>query len=140
MQDVSKAEGAEALGSSEGLTRELVIPGVPPSFNSVGLHSHWAVGRREKQRWQQWLSIALMEQAVPRGLHSVTATAELHFKQRRRRDEGNFRVILEKAFGDALVEGGWLADDTPDLYRFGGLELLAPRPEPLTIVRLDYIR
>jgi len=79
-----------------------------------------------------------MEQAVPRGLSCVNARATLQFKQRRRRDEGNFRVILEKALGDALVEGGWLKDDTAEQYRFGGLELSAPHPEPLTIVRLDY--
>jgi hypothetical protein len=118
----------------------LSIPGTPPSFNAVGLRSHWAVGRRHKLQWQQWLSIALMEQAVPRRLASVTATATLQFKQRRRRDEGNFRVILEKAFGDALVEGGWLADDTPEHYRFGAVELVAPSPKPLTTVELAYSR
>lgn len=81
-----------------------------------------------------------MEQRVPRGLSSVTATATIRFKQRRRRDEGNFRVILEKAFGDALVAGGWLADDTADLYRFGEVKLRAPVPKPETIVVLDYVR
>ncbi|HEX4305299.1 MAG TPA: hypothetical protein VHZ54_04630 [Solirubrobacterales bacterium] len=30
--------------------------------------------------------------------------------------------MLEKALGDALVEGGWLADDTPDHYRFGAVD------------------
>jgi hypothetical protein len=84
--------------------------------------------------------VALMEQAVPRNLKSVMATAALQFKQRRRRDEGNFRVILEKALGDALVEGGWLADDTADLYRFGAMELSAPHPGPLTIVNLAFER
>ena len=86
------------------------------------------------------LSIALMEQMVPRGLASVKATATIRFKQRRRRDEGNFRVILEKALGDALVEGGWLSDDTADLYGFGAVELFAPVQKPETIVVLDYVR
>lgn len=118
----------------------LCIPGTPKSFNQVGLHSHWAVGRAEKQRWQGWLSIALMEQGVPRKLKRVEARATLRFKQRRRRDEGNFRVIPEKALGDALVAGGWLVDDTADLYRFGDVELLAPCERPETIVVLDYVR
>lgn len=83
----------------------LSIPGTPPSFNAIGLHSHWTVGRKAKREWEQWLSIALMQQRVPRGLKQVRASATLRFKQRRRRDEGNFRVILEKAFGDALVGG-----------------------------------
>jgi hypothetical protein len=86
------------------------------------------------------LSIALMEQRVPRALASVSAKATIRFKQHRRRDEGNFRVILEKALGDALVEGGWLSDDTPDLYRFGVVELFAPVDRPETIVVLDYER
>ena len=116
----------------------LTIPGTPPSFNAIGYRSHWAVGQRHKKQWQEWLSIALMAAGVPRGLRSVRASATLQFKQRRRRDEGNFRVILEKAFGDALVEGGWLADDVAGAYGFGEVELSAPHPEPLTIVRLDY--
>lgn len=118
----------------------LSIPGVPPSFNAVGLHSHWTAGRKAKQDWQQWLSIALMEQRVARGLKSVSATATLRFKQRRRRDEINFATVLNKALGDALVEGGWLEDDTPDLYRFGRVELMAPCERPETIVVLDYVR
>jgi hypothetical protein len=81
-----------------------------------------------------------MEREVPRGLQSVRAKVTIRFKQRRRRDEGNFRVILEKALGDALVEGGWLPDDTSDLYRFGQVELLAPVKRPETILVLDYVR
>jgi len=81
-----------------------------------------------------------MEQRVPRGLKQVRATATLRFKQRRRRDEGNHRVILEKSLGDALVAGGWLSDDTPDLYSFGAVELFAPVDRPETIVVLDYER
>lgn len=117
----------------------LSIPGTPPSFNKVGLHSHWAVGRKAKQDWEQWLSIALMEQRVPRGLRSVAATATIRFKQRRRRDEGNFKPLLEKALGDVL-QNGWIEDDTPEYYRFGAVELFAPVERPETIVVLDYER
>jgi hypothetical protein len=116
----------------------LSVPGTPPSFNAIGYRSHWAVGQRHKKQWQKDLSTALMVAQVPRGLESVKVTATLRFKQRRRRDEGNFRVILEKALGDALVEGGWLSDDTADQYRFGELSLLAPVDRPETIVVLEY--
>lgn len=116
----------------------LEIPGTPPSFNAIGYRSHWAVGRRHKLQWQEWISTALMVEQVPRGLTSVTAAAEIRFKARRRRDEGNFRVILEKALGDALVEGGYLEDDTSEQFRFGALDLVAPADEPLTLVRLDF--
>lgn len=115
----------------------LSIPGTPPSYNTTA-HAHWSKVRRVKQQWQQFCAIALMEQAVPRGLEVVSATAELRFKQRRRRDEDNFKVVISKALGDALVEGRWLSDDTAGHYVFGAVQLVAPSPEPLTLVRLEY--
>ncbi len=124
-------------------TREravLSIPGTPKSFNQIGYRSHWSVGRAEKQRWEGFLGIALMEARVPRKLKRVEATAALRFKQQRRRDSGNFRPLIEKALGDILVSGGWLEDDTADLYRFGEVELFAPCKRPETIVVLDYER
>jgi hypothetical protein len=117
---------------------ELVIPGTPPSFN-VTAQAHWTKHRKAKREWQNWLGIALMSAAVPRNLLCVEATASLVFKQNRRRDEGNFRVILEKALGDCLVEGGWLPDDTPDRYTFGRVELRVHLLEaPLTTIDLKY--
>jgi hypothetical protein len=116
----------------------LDIPGTPKSFNAVGLHSHWAVGRKLKQEWQRNIEIALMVAQVPRGLGSVLVSGRLEFKQNRRRDEGNFRVILEKSCGDALVNGGWLEDDTADYYQFGKVELVAPAPRPRTLLTLAW--
>lgn len=125
---------------TESARATLSIFGTPKSLNQVGYRSHWAVGRAEKQRWEGWLGIALMEARVPRQLKQVRASATLRFKQRRRRDSGNHRVLLEKALGDVLVAGGWLPDDTSDLYRFGEVELMAPCERPETIVVLDYER
>jgi len=116
----------------------LSIPGTPPSLNQIGFHSHWSKGRKAKQDWEQWLQIALLEQRVPKGLSSVAARATIRFKQRRRRDEGNHRTLIEKALGDVLVSGGWLPDDTPEHYRFGAVELLAPCERAETILVLDY--
>jgi hypothetical protein len=48
---------------------------------------------------------------------------EVTFPDTGRRDQGNYRVILEKALGDALVTGGWLRDDSWDHYEFGGLTM-----------------
>jgi hypothetical protein len=115
----------------------LEVPGTPPSLNAVGYRSHWSVGRKLKREWEQMLGTALMVARVPRGLEVVNATAEIHFKQKRRRDPGNFRVILEKALGDILQQG-WLPDDTADYFSFGAVQLVAPSPEPLTLVHLDY--
>ncbi len=49
----------------------------------------------------------------------------------------NFRVLLEKSVGD-LLQSGWISDDTPEHYRFGRVELIAPVAKPETIIVLDY--
>lgn len=113
----------------------LEIPGTPPSYNRTA-HAHWTVSRRAKQDWERFCQAALLLAKVPKGLERISATAELHFPVKRRRDEGNFRVILEKALGDALVGGGWIPDDTPEHYTFGKVELLAPLPKAMTVVTL----
>jgi len=115
----------------------LSIPGTPPSYNTTA-HAHWRKVRHEKQKWEGFLHIALMEQRVPRKLNFVSASATLHFKQRRRRDAINHLVTLDKALGDVLQAAGYLEDDTPEFYRFGTLDFVAPSPEPLTLVHLDY--
>lgn len=93
----------------------------PPSLNVIaGRGSRFAFAGA-KRRWQTDLGLLLMAEALPRGLDRVEASAVLSFPTRRRRDEGNFRALLEKALGDALVEGGWLPDDTPDRFRFGAV-------------------
>jgi len=62
----------------------------------------------------------LMGQRMPRPLPgAVFAFAELTVPVKRDRDEGNFRTPLEKALGDALQNGGWLVNDTPEFFRFG---------------------
>lgn len=113
----------------------LTIPGTPPSYNRTA-HAHWSKVNRVKREWQGFCEIALMEQRVPRGLELVKASARIFFKERRRRDEGNFRVVLEKVLGDALTNGRWLLDDTPDHYRFGVVECLAPDSQPRVEITL----
>lgn len=123
----------------------LEVPGTPKSFNEVGLRTHWAVGRRHKKQWEADFVTALLLTKVPLGLDSVRATARIEFKQRRRRDEGNFRVLIEKALGDALVgdrrawpDGRWLPDDTPEHYQFGAVELVAPAPAARTLITIAW--
>ena len=93
---------------------------LPKSFNQTQ-HAHWAVVRREKQQLQSDLEIAMLANRVPKGLERVEATAVLLVPDKRRRDTGNWRTPLEKALGDALVRGCFLADDTPDRFSFGEL-------------------
>jgi hypothetical protein len=59
------------------------------------------------------------------------------FTLRRDRDEGNFRFFLEKALGDALQNGGWLKNDTPDQYRFSTVDFEIG-DQKRTIIRIDY--
>lgn len=114
---------------------ELTIPDVPPSLNKVGSRgSHWA-WTAAKKAWQTDMETLLMAERVPRGMASVRASASMRFSVRRDRDEGNFRALLEKSLGDALVNGGWLADDTPDQYQFARLHFEdKPGPKQTTIV------
>jgi hypothetical protein len=116
-------------------TAVLVIDDVPPSLNTVAT-SHWRKYGRIKKAWQGYCEGALMAEAVPRRLKAVKAKAILTFPQDRRRDEGNFRFFVEKALGDALTNGGWLADDTAEQYTFGAIEFEKGRKR--TTIRLEF--
>lgn len=117
------------------IQRTLIVDATPPSLNQIGYRSHWAVGRRHKRQWQNDLAVLLMARGVPRGLQRVEASAVLTFPTRRRRDEGNFRVLLEKALGDALVEGGWLPDDTAQHFTFGAVTFALGHPRTAVALR-----
>lgn len=113
----------------------LIIDDVPPSLNTVAT-SHWRKYERIKKTWQRYCEFALMSEAIPRRLKKVKATAILTFPQDRRRDEGNFRFFVEKTLGDALTNGGWLADDTADQFSFGAVEFEKGRKR--TTIRLEF--
>lgn len=115
---------------------ELSYDDVPPSLNRMGTRgSHWTV-TRTKTRWQDIFEQLLMASGLERGQGRVRATASLRLPVRRKRDEGNYRWLLEKALGDALVNGRWLLDDTPDYFTFGAVTFEEPGP-PRTTVTLE---
>lgn len=125
-------------------TYDLVLRETPKSLNSTGARGGdgrvpWAY-IKEKQRWEGNFQIRLLTEKVPRHLKRVEASAVLTFPSKRRRDEGNFRFMLEKALGDTLVGGGWLEDDTPDGYSFGRLTFAEERGPAMTVVRLEVER
>ena len=118
----------------------IAIPEVPQSFNRTA-YAHWRTAHRAKARLQTtlegWLlACSELPRPVPGG--QVTAWAELRFQTRRRRDQGNYRTPLEKALGDALVNGGWIPDDTPDHFRFERLEIATDPGEPTTWITLAW--
>lgn len=93
----------------------LHIPRTPPSMNTNKIRSHWRGFHTAKKEWQRELEQLFMAVGVPRPIRSegpVEASVTLRFPMRRRRDSENFRPLLSKALGDALVNGGWLTDDT----------------------------
>lgn len=118
---------------------ELTVPDTPPSLNSfgsVGGGTPWPY-IKAKKKWEGMLAVCLMQAQVPRGLIRVEASATLTFRSKRKRDEGNFRFLLEKALGDVLTSGGWLPDDDADRYSFAGLAFSEERGDPATVVRLE---
>ncbi len=126
------------MAESERFT--IVIPAVPRSLNETSGRGHRWLFTNEKKRWEGFLMIALLKEKVPKKLTVVEASAALRFPTKRRRDEGNYRSILEKALGDILQKGGWLADDTPEHYRFTELNFDPDEGPHATAVRLDVER
>lgn len=112
---------------------------LPASFNATA-HAHWAKVRAAKQGLQRDLEMVLLAGRVPRPIPGgfVQASAVLVVPDRRRRDEGNYRTPLEKALGDALVNGGWLPDDTPAHFRFGAVVFEVVRGVRATRVSLEW--
>lgn len=93
---------------------------LPPSLNAFGSGNRWKF-IQTKKLWQARLLEQLNAADMP-ACGRVMVEGELTFPDRRRRDQGNHRWMLEKALGDALVQGGFLADDDWERYSFGGLE------------------
>jgi hypothetical protein len=111
----------------------LALPDTPPSFNAVGHSGSRWKWTRAKRDWQRNFETLLRVERVPRELPKVTAAAVLRFPTAVRRDVVNYRTILEKCLGDALVNGGWLEDDTPEFFAFGSIEF-AKGPKQTTLI------
>lgn len=95
--------------------------GSPPSFNAFGRSGDGFVYAGLKVQWSKVLLPRLEESGLPKGLRRVMVEGEVSFGDRIKRDQGNYRVLLEKVLGDVLQEGGWLEDDDWSSYEFGNL-------------------
>lgn len=104
----------------------------PKSMNAGGAGSrqHWAVGYREKQRWEGIYTMLLLGRRVPTGMASCTANAVIRWKNRNRRDSTNYIAPIVKPLADALVKGGWLPDDTDEFFSFAGVAFEYPEVWP----------
>ena len=126
-----------SLAHRSRLTISFEYHDTPPSFNAVG-HSgnRWSWTKKKKQ-WQEALETLLMATGMPRGWNRIEAFVELRFPHHRRRDVVNYRTLLEKSLGDALVNGGWLPDDTPEHFRFIEVVFDDELGSPRTTIRLE---
>jgi hypothetical protein len=95
--------------------------GAPESFNAMAGRDP-NVYRAAVDRWADALRPLLATSGLPTGLERVVVEGEVSFGDGRERDQGNHRVIVEKALGDALVRDGYLPADTWSRYEFGGLQ------------------
>lgn len=94
--------------------------GAPPAFRELGSGDQ-RVYQSVKAQWQQLLTQLLEESGLPKGLARVMVEGEATFPDTQRRDQGNYRTLIEKALGDTLTAGGWLDDDDWSRYEFGNL-------------------
>lgn len=108
---------------------------LPQSFNRVGGTSSWRVWQTHKKAWEDRMVAAIVDAGIPAytGLFART-TAVLEVPTRRRRDAGNFGVILEKALGDALQRASVIPDDTPEWWSWTSVSFRNTPREKRTVV------
>jgi hypothetical protein len=110
----------------------------PKSLNAGGTGSrrHWAVGYREKKRWEDIWTGLLLEAKVPKGMRKVAVKAALYFPTLHKRDAENYRSGLTKPLADAMVAGGWIPDDTAEFFNLVDFYIAADRGGPETVLAL----
>lgn len=121
-------------------TTVLTWDDTPPSMNTSasGYRGNPHKAARVKKTWEGVLMVMLLQGKVPKDMTWCQVSCELRFPQKRTRDEGNFRMLIEKALGDALQQGGYLVDDDPAHYRFTELSFDPERGPKQMTLRLTY--
>lgn len=122
--------------SEPGFTLSVYYDDTPPSFNKVG-HSgnRWAWTSAEK-KWKGIVEGLMLATGFPREWEHISVKVRLTFPTRNKRDEINYRVILEKAIGDALVNGKWIPDDVPEHFYFEGVHFEQQTGKAKTTIEL----
>lgn len=114
----------------------MVHVGVPQSLNVHGSSAHWYSYQGQKKNWSARLAELLDWSGLPRGLAYVYVEGQVCFPDRRKRDQGNFRFLLEKSLGDTLVSEGYIEDDDWSRYEFGNLRRAYEKGECWTALTL----
>lgn len=105
------------------------------SLNQFGKNKSSYVYNQAKQLWQLELRRLLTEAEMP-VCERVQVMGLMCFPDQRDRDQGNYRYFIEKALGDALQAGGWLANDKWDYFEFGQLDKTYQKGQQWTTLRL----
>lgn len=108
----------------------------PPSFNHVGSRGGQMAFHRKKKEWQRTFETLMLTTGFPRDWKYIKAIVRLTFPERRKRDEGNFRTLIEKSLADALVNGKWIPDDDPDHFWLERVIFEQQVGKPKTVVEL----
>ena len=117
-------------------TYTLTYDDTVPSMNRMSRNSHWEY-TKAKKRWTTIFTGLLRPASWPFEFDGkVTATAELTFPTRHRRDLDNY-WLTGKALGDALVKNGFIPDDTPEFYEMKTLRFNPIRGRSRTTVTLE---
>lgn len=125
------------MGETErGFNLVFSYDAIPPSFNAVGSRGGQMAFHRKKKEWQGIFETLLMSTGFPREWDQITALVRLRFPDKRKRDEGNFRVLIEKALADALVNGRWIPDDDPEHFWLERVHFEQQVGKPLTTIEL----
>jgi hypothetical protein len=115
-----KEDGKRGCARCDGFKKDAIHLGAGPSVRMFGSGAQ-QVYQAVKHQWQDHLRALLEDTHLPRPCAHILVEGQMTFPDRGRRDQGNHRFIVEKALGDALVDGGWLEDDDWTRYEFGGL-------------------
>lgn len=109
---------------------ELRFRETPKSLNDGGAGSrrHWSVAWKEKKHWEDLYLTEMMVHHVPKPMLHASVAATIHWRKstNRRRDEQNYEPAIIKPLADALVKGGYLADDTKEFFEFTSLVFETP--------------
>jgi hypothetical protein len=95
--------------------------GAPDTFNAFAGRDPM-IYRSQLAAMEEMLSPLIAASGLPKGLDYVLVEGRVSFGDGRERDQGNHRVLLEKALGDVLEADGYLPSDSWDHYEFGGFQ------------------
>ena len=91
--------------------RMITIEGLPPTLNIYYAGKHWSARKKDVDYWHELIHWHLLEAKIEKPLDYPIEVWVVEYCKRLR--DSDSAVIAVKLFGDSLVKGGWLPDDSP---------------------------